>query len=241
LNKISSTCLLIFIFVFQFTDGSYLYGQTRVRKVVTKQQSFFKFGIIAGPVLSQLDGDGHTGYNKLGIYSGLKGEAFLSNNFTFEVDLAFSMLGSKFPQESPNSRITEGNRKIFMNFAEVPFILNIKLPHKKYPLNLELGLGLQQLISYKVDEDDFSAKFKSFSTLESSINKRNYAGIIGIERFHNNLTVGVRATFALNYQFYNETYFENLQQRKSIDNLVPLLRSYYISLVGSYTIFGTKS
>ncbi len=214
--------------------------QTRLRNSKIEPQSIFKFGCIAGPLLSQLDGDGHTGYNKLGIYAGLKGEALLSNSFFIEVDLTFSSLGSKIPQELPNSRIVENKRIVRMNFVEVPLLINYKLPHKTYPLNLEIGMGLKQLIHYSVEEDAFSARLKSFASLESEINKRNFSGIVGIERFYKDFTIGVRATFAINYQYYNKAYFDNLQQRKSVDNLVPLLRSYYISLVGSYTIFGKK-
>ena len=221
-------------------EGIYLYSQGRARKSVESPQSIFKFGVIVGPLLSQLDGDGFTGYKKLGIYGGLKGEADISKNFTFEVNLAFSSLGSKIPPENQLSQLLTKDRIINITFAEVPFLVNYRLPHKKYPLKFELGLGLSHLINYNVKEDDVSALKKSFANLEEDLDKRSYTAIFGIERYRGNWTIGMRTTVGISYFYYNEAYFEKLSQSQSIEFLVPLLRSYYISLVGSYTIYGSK-
>lgn len=235
MNSIKYICIIVLLL-----DGIYMSSQSRMRKSVEAPQSIFKFGVIAGPLLSQLDGDGYTGYNKLGLYGGLKGEAVISKDFTFEVNLAFSNLGSKIPPENQLNQLLTKSRIINITFAEVPLLVNYRLPHKKYPLKFELGLGLSHLISYNVNEDDVSALNKSFANLEEDLDKRTYTAIFGIERFQGNWTVGVRATVGISYFYYNETYFEMLSQSKSIEFLVPLLRSYYISLVGSYTIYGAK-
>ena len=223
-------------------DASYGQNTTRIRKPLPEKQSgVFRFGFLAGPLASQIDGDGHTGFKKIGFNTGIKGEAYINKNFIFEVNLAYSLAGSKIPPESPENRITDGPRIIRMNFAEVPFILNYRLPHKKYPLHLELGVGVQQLLKYDVTEDGFSAKVKSFDSLKDQMNNRNYMALAGIERFYEKWTLALRTNISLNYQYYNEQYFTDLKNRNSIKNQIPLLRNYYISFVAGYTLFASKN
>jgi hypothetical protein len=234
--------LNLFTFLLIFSFGHCVYGQNNLRYRKIKQEEpvrLFRFGFLGGPVVSQLDGDGYTGFSKFGCNAGIKGEAYINRNFIFEINLTYTLAGSKIPPESPQNRITDGNRIIRMNFAEVPFIMNYRLPHKKYPLNLELGAGIQQLLDYRVNEDLFSANIKSFEVISDQLNKRNYMMIAGIERFYKNLTLALRANFSLGYQYYNEQYYIDVKNRVSVKNQIPLLRSYYLSFVAGYTLFGT--
>lgn len=55
----------------------------------------FGAAILLGPSLSQVQGEGNAGYDKLGFSGGLQGIVFLSDRFDMYVDLLYSQRGSR--------------------------------------------------------------------------------------------------------------------------------------------------
>lgn len=55
----------------------------------------FGAAIVLGPSLSQVQGEGNAGYDKLGFSGGLQGIVFLSDRFDIYVDLLYSQRGSR--------------------------------------------------------------------------------------------------------------------------------------------------
>jgi hypothetical protein len=55
----------------------------------------FGAAIVLGPSLSQVQGEGNAGYDKLGFSGGLQGIVFLSDRFDMYVDLLYSQRGSR--------------------------------------------------------------------------------------------------------------------------------------------------
>jgi hypothetical protein len=217
----------------------YLEVNGQRRKTPSKEKKeigLFSFGALAGPAFSQIDGDGYQGFDKLGYFVAIKGEAKLTDRFFLEVNLAYSRLGAKFPSASLQSANEDRDRIIDMKFAEVPFLINYVVPKKKFDLILEFGGGLSQLLDYTVKEDLRSSTIKPFGTLEDDLRRRGANIIGGVEWKIKNLSLGTRLTSSLTYQYYNDRYFELASQGLSDSKLVPLMRSYYLNIYAGYTL-----
>ncbi|MCB0685193.1 MAG: hypothetical protein KDC53_01675, partial [Saprospiraceae bacterium] len=67
----------------------------------------FGMGFNSGIILSQLDGDGYTGYDKLGVRLGIRSQAFVSSRMDFIIELNYEAKGSRFEAkhaENPNRK-----------------------------------------------------------------------------------------------------------------------------------------
>jgi hypothetical protein len=212
----------------------------RVRKVKEPKLSDnrFRFGALLGPLLSQVDGDGYSGYDKLGFYSGIKGEAVITRNFFLEIDLMYNRLGSKFPGLTGSSK-QNNSRVLGFDYAEVPFVLNLSIPKNDFFLNLEGGVSIMQLISTSITEDASSAKIVNLTELSKEFNKRSYAAIVGVEIQFDRLSFGTRASISMSNTYYNEEWFAANRRNEDTSRLLPLLRNYYVALYTSYTFIGS--
>ena len=55
----------------------------------------FGAAIVLGPTLSQVQGEGNAGYDKVGVSGGLQGIVFLNDRFDLYIDLLYSQRGSR--------------------------------------------------------------------------------------------------------------------------------------------------
>lgn len=201
-------------------------------------ENIFRFGALIGPLVSQVDGDGYRGYDKLGLYAGIKGEAVFSRNFFLEIDLMYSRVGAKFPGLFSSSK-QSNSRVLGFDYAEVPFVLNLAIPKNSFVLNLEGGISLMQMISTNIVEDEPSAKIINLTKLSKDFNKKSYAAIAGVEAQFGRLSFGTRFSMSINNTYYNEEWFEAKRTNKDATKLLPSLRNYYVAFYTSYTFVGS--
>lgn len=214
-------------------------GQRAAARAKTVPVKLFRFGAMIGPVLSQMDGDYYSGYDKLGLFGGIKGEVQLSKKVFLEIDLGYSSLGSKFPSLDKLGSITGVKRTVDIKYAEVPFIINFQFPKKTYDINFELGFGLMRMLDYKVTEDEASRKITSFTNTAESYKSQIFSNIIGLEYSKKGYGLAIRAVNAMNKHYYNQEFYDLLAKGRDVRNKIPYLRNYYISCIASYNFLAT--
>lgn len=149
----------------------------------------FKTGLIAGLSGSQIEGDGYSGYKKLGFIAGGFTNIDLSEKWSTQFEIYFINKGS-FKAAHPD----KGDYKKFslnINYIEIPLALRYK--HNRFML--EAGLYLSKFLSYKF-EDEFGERKDAFT--QYPIKSFDFGGFVGI-----------------NYSLYERLIF-NLRSKNSL-------------------------
>lgn len=117
---------------------------------ISKAQSF-NGGLIAGGVITQVNGDGYGGFHQAGFTGG----GFINLPFgqcsAVQMELKYSMFGS---HSSVNEAIG-GNYKLRLNYIELPVMYQYTLTKLRIGqrslsfITLEVGLSLDYLFNYK--------------------------------------------------------------------------------------------
>jgi hypothetical protein len=194
-------------------------------------QDRFSAGMVLGLNAAQLDGDDQSGYSRSGLHAGLRACAELSGKVYFSVELIYSQRGAKPPsnQASIRNPVT-----IRLNYAEVPFLLNIYTGKQKKSipgLHLNFGLSYSRLLNSKVEEYNITSYGKDKMTyVEKSENFRsNDLNLIigGIYFFNPNFGFGLRHSYSLSPVFRREDFPEKQVQS---------LRSYHLTFSAVYML-----
>jgi hypothetical protein len=108
----------------------------------------FNGGIMAGGIISQIDGDTYSGYNKLGILGGAYVNYRFSDYFQMQLELAYIQKGSR-----KNADLENEDYKSYLlrlHYLEVPLLMQLYL-HKR--LLAEIGPAADVLLgSYEVSD-----------------------------------------------------------------------------------------
>jgi hypothetical protein len=83
----------------------------------------FGAALLAGPNISQVQGDELAGYHKLGITGGLKGITYINETWNVNIELLFTQKGSRNDLVPDNSIPRIG---LDLNYVEVPIYAEIK-------------------------------------------------------------------------------------------------------------------
>ena len=198
-----------------------------------KQDRRFKAALMFGTTLSQIDGDKHSGYDKGGLQTGLRGITILTDELELSFELLFTQKGSK----SQNVSITSqrlGSRKplnMRLNYMEVPILLNYrfeKLDKNFYKWELHGGLSYARLLNYKIEESRGNAINKIiFSELAEEFVQNDISIILGGKlNFSPHFGIALRHSLSLN-KFYDNPEAEDFD--------IEFLRNYFFSLLAIYS------
>ncbi len=223
-------------------------AQRRVRKKRPKINRF-NAGLVLGLNLSQVDGDGHTGFDKRGLLGGVKGSAYLTKYLDFEIQLLYSQKGSRIKNLIvPGSPRGKKDRILHFDYMEVPFLFSWKLydPWESvHGYRLELGFSYARLINYRIEEN-LSPDVVPFEAMTDDFDRNEYNTVIGLGYDINpHISLSLRSVIQVNLTYRNpllddENYNDRGAQVSgwSDPNLdTRLLRNYLLSLQIEYTIF----
>ena len=107
----------------------------------------FNAGFTAGINMSQVSGDGNSGFNKAGLIAGLFSNVDVSPLINLQMEINYSQKGSR---RNPNT--SEGDTDFFllrMNYIEIPVVARID--YKKF--TFEAGAYYGQLINYHLEDE----------------------------------------------------------------------------------------
>jgi hypothetical protein len=137
----------------------------------SNSQSFNAGGLI-GVNVSQVSGDGYSGFDKAGILTGLYTNIDVSQKINLQLEIIYSEKGSR-----RNPKTDEGDTEFFllrMNYIEIPVMARMKNNRFTY----EVGVYYGQLINnYLEDENgpfDIPEPLNKFK-------QRDVGGLIGVD------------------------------------------------------------
>ncbi len=134
----------------------------------TKAQSFTG-GIKAGMVVSQIAGDGFSGFNKVGLNGGFFVQYYVEPVVSLQMELAYIQKGSAHTLD-PDDPESVGYL-LRMNYVELPLLVQYHLN----PLVFELGLSMDFLAGQ-------SEKINSQPNEQGEVwRKLNIASVIGLQ------------------------------------------------------------
>ena len=226
---------LVYLCLFLSFSQVIAYGQRR--RTSKKEIKRFEAGVLLGVNFSQIDGDYFTGFDKKGIYGGIRGVANVSNTTSIVVDMLYSQKGSKIPHGVVIDNQSVNDRIIGINYAEVPIVLKHKLLTTSSSPFLELGLSFSRQINTIIQEKS-PGLFKGtvYREIESQFERTDMNLVAGLgAAAGSHLSIGLRYNFSLNRFYFNEAY-----EAPTVFSLRPrevqFLRNYYISFYAAYHI-----
>mgnify|MGYP000031676051 CR=1 FL=1 len=131
----------------------------------------FKAAVIGGFNLSQIDGDRLGGFHKIGVNTGVKAAAVLSDRWQLSIEMLYVQQGSsRSKTDSPLSMFD----RINLNLVEAPIMLSFS----DWKVQAEAGISYSNIIDYKaisIIGDDIT---------DQEIYKSNiFTGILGASYF----------------------------------------------------------
>lgn len=157
----------------------------------------FKASIVAGINLSQLDGDDLSGFNKLGLNTGLRVSANLSERWSMSTEFLYSEQGAS---ASTSDYFTSVYDKIRLKFVEVPLMINFS----DWKVLASTGVSYNRLAAYEV----IDLQGEDITEVEN-YNDNVFAIIFGATMFFNE-------KIALNIRW--SKYLNNLRTTTDTDN-----------------------
>ncbi|MEM9024344.1 MAG: porin family protein [Bacteroidota bacterium] len=115
----------------------------------TRSPAVFKAGAIAGLTITQIDGDGYAGWNKVGLTVGGFVNTRISRKNYLQMELLFVQKGSKNPSDPENGDFDFYD--IRLNYVEVPVLFRRRFK-RRFMAEGGLSLGVQ----VTRDESDIS-------------------------------------------------------------------------------------
>lgn len=198
-----------------------------------EKQGTFGFGALAGASFAQIDGDNFKGYNKIGVYAGLRGIVRISDRFQMRVELLYSQKGSKFESRVGAMR-GEKDRSIDLDYAEVPVLAAYKVTpsYSRTQVWFEGGISIARLLNSDVtDSDTPSQKEFPFESIVDDFGKTDVNFIAGISvRPIPALGIGLRGSWGL-MRFYEADEPPPVSEDREY---VEFLRNYSLALFVSY-------
>ncbi|MCX6245120.1 MAG: porin family protein [Bacteroidetes bacterium] len=181
----------------------------------------FNGGLMAGGIVSQVDGDYYGGYNKLGYLGGGFVSLRVSPRSSFQMELEYIQKGSRINSDSTNA----GNTYLMrFHYLEVPVLYQFTFAKK---FSFETGPAMDVLLGSREESNGLET--------QSTIPLRNITvtGIIGASWF---ITEHLKVNFRINYSLMSirqtaETYPASYRyifwQKGQFNNLLSLSLLWY--------------
>lgn len=103
----------------------------------------FSGGLKAGLTMSQIAGDGFSGYNKAGLFVGCWGAINLQPDLSLQMDIAYTQKGSA--QQASDARPDIPQYLLRLNYVEMPLVVTYQMA----PFAVEAGLSFDFLVGQK--------------------------------------------------------------------------------------------
>jgi len=188
----------------------------------------FKAGVIGGLNVSQMDGDNHTGWEKLGVQFGAKAIAKISDRFHINIELLYNQKGARI-RTSPG--LDRPDYTIGVNFMEVPLLIDLqfgKVSNDHFKHHFIGGVGYARLLGANFKESPNS--IISFKPFENDFEKGEISPILGYSYyFTENIAVDFRYSFAVSKLFIRDGIIPQNDLTKT-----KFLRNYYLTGRVSY-------
>lgn len=159
----------------------------------------FKGGFLGGITTSQVDGDEHSGFHKLGGFGGIfvmrNAQSTLPNHI---FELTFSQKGASFPKTS-----TTPNFKTTIGYVDATYLCDV-IPNNyfpKFPQGTHFQIGTSA--SARVYEQTFVDDVKQSS---NDFNRIDWSAEIGVSQQINTFAIELRALHSIipnNGRYYN--------------------------------------
>ncbi len=104
----------------------------------------FKGGVTGGLVVSQVDGDGYGGYNKIGFQGGVYSRYYFGDKLALTAMLRYLPKGSHFGDNK-----TQTYFKINLNYIDIPITVSYRLFNK---IDISAGVSAGVLFKTKVED-----------------------------------------------------------------------------------------
>ncbi|MCX6247188.1 MAG: porin family protein [Bacteroidetes bacterium] len=185
----------------------------------------FNGGVMAGGVVSQVDGDYYGGYNKFGYLAGGFVSLKVSPSSSFQMELEYIQKGSRINSDSTNA----GNSYLMrFHYLEVPLLYQFTFAKR---FSLETGPAMDVLLGSLEESNGIET--------QSTIPLRNItvAGIFGVSGF---ITDHLKVNFRINYSLmsirqtaesYPPSYRYIFWQKGQFNNLLSLSLLWYFKKV----------
>jgi hypothetical protein len=181
----------------------------------------FNGGIIAGGVVSQVDGDYYGGYTKFGYLGGGFVSLRVSPHSSFQLELEYIQKGSRINADSLNNNDTYLMR---FHYLEVPLLYQYSFGKR---FSLEAGPAMDVLLGSYEESNGIET--------QSTIPLRNVtlAGILGVSGY---ITAHLKLNFRFNYSLlsirqtaetYPPSYRYILWQKGQFNNVLSLSLLWY--------------
>jgi len=118
----------------------------------------FDFYALAGPAVSQIDGDRVGGYNKLGAIAGIGVAHSVTSDWQALMELEYVSKGKASYAENSGATYTTA-----LHYIQLPILAKYELTHN---IHVESGLSLAFLMSYQFYEDNEPISSDPFQPLK---------------------------------------------------------------------------
>jgi hypothetical protein len=145
----------------------------------------FNGGILAGGLVSQVDGDTWKGYHKFGFLAGGFVRLELSPNSAFQLEMEYIQKGSRHNVDSSN--FYDQPYLLRLHYLEIPLLYQFSFGKR---FSLEAGPAMDVLIGYYEEQDRIA-----YPPTEP-VRTVTLSGILGAGCY---ITDHLKATFRLNY------------------------------------------
>lgn len=184
----------------------------------------FNGGLIAGGVISQVNGDGYGGFHQIGFTGG----GFINLPFgqcsAVQMELKYSMFGARAAGNATAAAGGLDHFKSRLNYIELPVMYQYSLTKLRIGqqslsfITLEIGLSLDYLFNYKEIASDGSQntqinwlKFSATGNVGVHFNVSHGFGI-NIRSMNSILPIRINYEYTDNYWDYKYNYFNIVLQ-----------------------------
>lgn len=224
--------LHIFFIILLFTWVSDLSAQ-RQKKI---DKNIFSFGIMGGLNSTQLDGDLFVGFDKIGLTGGIKSYTYFSDRVSLVVEILYTQKGSNIPHGNILFQNSVNDRKIELNYVDIPLLLKITPVPDKSNFYLETGPVISRLINHKITEKDPSQISGTvYNELTDDFSSLEYNLLMGVGVDYKRADLGFRYSFGLS-KLYENPNPEDPATTAPENKEVQFLRNYQMGIVLSIKI-----
>jgi hypothetical protein len=200
----------------------------------------FRMGFNPGVILSQLDGDGYTGYDKPGIRLGIRSQALISRKIDFILELNWEEKGSRFELVNGDKKLKK-DQLVRLAYAEIPVIFRFYLGTRRAFFG-EAGGAVSYLVKNQFINENTGEVLSRYQSVVSGFNRSELNAVLGGGyAFNGRLGCFFRTTIGISHLYLNHEAKSGLSQippdqRNQPETPLALLRNYLVSIGGYYLL-----
>ncbi len=209
---------------------------------ISSAQSPFKAGVTVGILMSQIDGDHQSGYDRKGLAYGLRGGIAINRKLDIMTEMLYIPKGCL---PARNASFDAKKADINLKYAEVPLIFNIHFKNNErgfYQWTVHAGFSYSRLVKSTtlITKKNLVDTVATNNLSSENYKKHDIAAVFGLNfNILENLGIGFRQNISLNklYENKDKTRLPNtaLQREKYTS-----FRNYYISFRVQYDFLAPR-